>query len=302
MIKGNRVIIKEEVIIKGESYYLIKNFKDNKQYRQSLNGLIMKVFGFDFEDWYRQGFWTDKYIPYSLLYKDNVVANVSISIMDLIIEEKPTKAIQIGTVVTDPDYRNRGLSRTLIERVLKDVSKSYEFIYLYANDTVTDFYPRFGFIKTAEYIHSSVISKGSVNYSFSKLNINDMKDRKLLIELIKDSIPLSRYSMINNMELIMFYLGYFMSEDIYYCRDQDLAAVVQYKEQEMFLIDVFCRKDFCLHELVSSLLISDSMKVVLGFTPKDSTGYQKDKTYDDNLFVMKGSLNIDGRFPILSRT
>jgi predicted GNAT family N-acyltransferase len=52
---------------------------------------------------------------------------------------------QIGTVMTDPEYRGKGLAAELMNRVIGQYENESEAFYLFANDTVLDFYPRFGF-------------------------------------------------------------------------------------------------------------------------------------------------------------
>lgn len=54
--------------------------------------------------------------------------------------------------MTDPDYRGRGLSRWLIDRVLEDFEQQVDFIFLYANDSVLDFYPKLGFKRAPEFL------------------------------------------------------------------------------------------------------------------------------------------------------
>ena len=39
-------------------------------------------FGISFRDWYAEGNWTDRYIPYALAENGRVVSNVSVNLMD----------------------------------------------------------------------------------------------------------------------------------------------------------------------------------------------------------------------------
>jgi hypothetical protein len=41
-------------------YTYIKDYKDNDKMRKSLNELTEKTFGFNFENWYSNGFWGDR--------------------------------------------------------------------------------------------------------------------------------------------------------------------------------------------------------------------------------------------------
>lgn len=303
MNRKNKELYKEEIFIKGEKYYFVKDYEENEEYRQSFNRLTEKVFGFNLESWYKKGYWTDKYSPHSLLYKGNIVANVSVNTMEFSLFDKGVKAIQLGTVMTDPEFRNGGLSRTLMEFVLSDIKERYDLVYLYGNNTVTDFYPKFGFVKSKEYVHWGVFKKEGINASFYKLDIKNEKDRKILIRLVKNTIPISKISMLNNMELIMFYLDSFMADNIYYSREMDLAAIIEYGEGELLLVDIFSANDFNLEELIPSLLKEEMMKVTLGFTPRNDRGFQIEAIEgDDTFFVLNKSLNIAGRFPMLSHT
>ena len=45
-------------------YTYIKSYKDNDKMRKSLNELNEKTFGFNFENWYSNGLWGDKFIPH----------------------------------------------------------------------------------------------------------------------------------------------------------------------------------------------------------------------------------------------
>ena len=49
---------------------------------------------------------------------------------------KKKNYIQIGTVMTDNEYRNKGLSRYLIEKIISEYKEKSDCIYLSANDTV----------------------------------------------------------------------------------------------------------------------------------------------------------------------
>jgi GNAT superfamily N-acetyltransferase len=140
-----------EVIVNGEAYTCVTDYKENDELRKSFNVLTQKTYKFDFEFWYHYGYWGDKYIPYSLLKDNKVVANAFVNIIDFTILGEDKRYIQIGTVMTGQEYRGKGLSRFLMERILKDWESRCDLIYLFANESVLDFYPKFGFIPMGEY-------------------------------------------------------------------------------------------------------------------------------------------------------
>nr|WP_307897013.1 GNAT family N-acetyltransferase [Clostridium botulinum] len=141
----------EFLLINDKKYSCACNYRDDSILRNSFNTLTEKTYGFNFKQWYEDGYWGDKYIPYSLLDGDNVVSNVSVNIIDFLILGEEKRYVQIGTVMTDEEYRGQGLCRTLMERVIKEWEDKCDLIYLFANDSVLDFYPKFGFDKCDEY-------------------------------------------------------------------------------------------------------------------------------------------------------
>ncbi|MGM1020539.1 MAG: GNAT family N-acetyltransferase [Bacillota bacterium] len=121
------------------------------------------------------GCWDDQYIPYVLLDGDCVVANVSVSLMNFDLLGENRKYIQIGTVMTHTNYRNQGLSRFLLECVLQDWYDNGDAMYLFANDSVKEFYPKFGFVPAQEY---------QFNRKASTKNQNICKQNKLMFPIL----------------------------------------------------------------------------------------------------------------------
>lgn len=76
---------------------------------------------------------------------EEIVASVARTRMALRIGEAETEGFQLGAVATDPERRGRGLSRRLLERALDPIEVGTRPVFLFANESVTEFYPRFGF-------------------------------------------------------------------------------------------------------------------------------------------------------------
>ena len=120
----------EHIAVNGKTYGFAVNFKYNDSIRNSFNSLTRKIYGFDFEEWYKNGYWKDRYIPYALLYGNDVIANVSVNIIDYLLMEEKMRYIQIGTVMVDKEYRNKGLSRFLMEKVIEEWREMYRWTIL----------------------------------------------------------------------------------------------------------------------------------------------------------------------------
>lgn len=91
--------------------------------------------------------------------------------------------------MTAPAYRNRGLSRRLMEAVLSDWRTQCDGIYLYANDTVLDFYPKFGFLKAEEYGFSRPIAPSPA--PFVRLDMDKEESVRLLYSYYEKGNPIN---------------------------------------------------------------------------------------------------------------
>lgn len=130
---------------------VIKNYRDNAELRTSFNELAKATFGLDFEDWYQNGYWTDRYNPHSIVMDGKVVANVSVNRTDFEWNDEMKHFLQLGTVMTDEAYRSRGLIRRIMEEIDAEYAGKVDGIYLFANNSVLDFYPKFGFAPAKQY-------------------------------------------------------------------------------------------------------------------------------------------------------
>lgn len=133
------------------TYQLIRQVRDDLPLRNSFMDLAKSTFDLSFQDWYKKGYWSNNYIPYCIVDHNQVVANVSVNLMDFSWRGQRRQYLQIGTVMTNEKYRYQGLSRKLIKTVLGDWKSKVDAIYLFANDSVLDFYPKFDFIEAKEY-------------------------------------------------------------------------------------------------------------------------------------------------------
>lgn len=294
--------------INGKGYFLVTDYKNNDVLRSSFNHLTKDTFGFDFEQWYADGYWQNRYIPYSLVNGDTVVANVSVNVLDFFVLGEKKKYVQLGTIMTDKAYRGLGLSRTLMERVLNDWQSKNDLIYLYANDSVLNFYSKFGFEKANEYQCSKVVTKKDLPSAIRKLNMLCKDERDLLYRTASRSKCISKISMIDNVSLIMFYCTSFMKDNVYYLDKLNAIIIAEYDRDILYLQDIFCINHISIDHVVEAMVNEQIQKVVMGFTPLDvsSLEFNLMKEDDTTLFVKSNSKSIltseKLMFPILSHT
>lgn len=292
------------------TYQLISNYKDNELFRNSYNELTRNTYGFDFEAWYQYGYWSDKHIPYSLLdntHNFKMIANASINIMEFHTPLGDKTYLQIGTVMTDSNYRKKGLSRYLLEHILREWEHKTDGIFLFANDSVLDFYPKFGFKKCLEYQYSKDII-ATPTYTAQKKDMTNRENQTLLFDSILNSKTMSKFAMLNNPQLIMFYVTSFMKNNVYYIKELNAYAIIEKTKHTLILHDVFVDTILPLDIIINALADKDTNKVVLNFTPMDTDGYRKSilTEEDTTLYVLGKDFDFIEKeqlmFPSLSHT
>ncbi len=295
----------EHIELHNINYGFTRDFKHDQGIRTSFNKLTEAIFGFNFENWYQNDFWADNYIPYSLLHNNEVISNVSINIIEFLIENERKVGIQIGTVMTDEKYRHRGLNRFIMEQVINEWKDQSDFIYLFANDSVLDFYPKFNFERIDEYQYSKYLNTHATPSSLKRLNVDDKADLALLTDTVNGAIPISKISMRNNVSLIMFYCLSYKKNSIFYSEEFKAIIIADFEGDTLYLNDVFSKAPIELNDLIQAISGASTKRVVLGFTPLNETGFSRSLLKEgDTLFMLKNTFNNfkDNRwmFPVLS--
>jgi len=269
-----------------------KSIRDNKKLRESFIELAIKTFDLPFETWYQSGYWTDKYIPYTMVDGEKVVANASVNIIDTVWNGLHKRYIQIGTVMTDIAYRNKGLSRYLIDEILNDWQDRCDAIYLFANGTVLDFYPKFGFIKETEYQCTMPIT--AKTGTVKKLDMSSYEDRTFFKKYYAKSNPFSALPMLDNYGLLMFYCSSFMKDCVFYCEEFDAVVVGMQNNDNLMCFDIYCDDNKSISDILAVVSSKETSTVIFGFTPKDTLDCTVNATSgeDDTLFVLKSKDNI----------
>lgn len=279
---------------------IIRDYKDNAVLRHSFNELAGLVFRIDFEKWYRYGFWNDRYICYSIVDGNKVVSNVSANMLDIVINGKRINSMQIGTVMTHPEYRKKGLAERLMNTVLEEYKGSCELIFLFGNMRVVDFYPKFGFIPVKETQFYANNSIEPVSSRIRKLDMSDMKDVEIMRQIIWERVTLSSSFGVERTEGILAWhcLNVF-PENTYYLEEIDAVVIFKVKDDVLHLYDVACREKPDLKQITGMLMPQETREVILHFTPDSENLRIKKRAYisEDYIFFVKSkSVQLTGEF------
>lgn len=264
---------------------IVKDYRENKKLRDSFNELAKKVFNLEFEEWYRNGFWNEKYIPFSVVIDGKVVANVSVNKCDMNYNGEVLKLIQLGTVMTEPDYRGNGYAGMLMNEIMKEYEGKADGMYLYANDTVLEFYPKFGFHKKTEFQYSKHV-KNITNDVTEKIPMETPEDWAGMVDIMKTRTQCGNMTLNGNEDLFMFYLSQFMKENVYYISSLDTHVIAEIDGDTLMIHAIF--GEAAIDDVIASFG-SRIRNVILFFTPVDITGYkEKVVEEEDTTFFVKG--------------
>lgn len=294
-----------------EQFKFISNYMNNDEYRKSFNELAMKTYNINFDKWFKEGCINDNYINYSYLCEEKVVANVSINKFNIIYNGKINKAIQLGTVMTDKNYRNKGLIRKLMDIILKEY-EDYDLIYLLANNTVLDFYPKFGYKRVIEGKYEMDVREINelelYNDNIIKLDLENEDHKRIIERLIKNRVPISqKLGIIKDYWPLYTYCNYEFRDDLYYLEEEKIIVILRRENNTLELYDILSEKNFVLDNIISKVLRKEDKKVKFEFIPeskKYKIDFELEDKLNDALFVLEGKETLEDGilFPMTSHT
>lgn len=220
--------------------------------------------------------------------------------------------VQIGTVMTDPDYRGQGLNKYIFEQIFKEYEGKVDGFYLFGNDSVTEYYPKFGFKPAMEYEYRLRLNENaSVSYQIEKIDLSKADQKEKLINQIKacektnlGHNPNDAFAMHNNIGLYYFWLADEFGENVYYIKECDAYVLAYVSEQELTIQQIISSGKIDIERLAHSFGTKiTSLK--FSYTPMYSNNYEVRQYHkeDCNLFVLgdwKTTLEHRIMFPVIS--
>ncbi len=227
--------------------------------------------------------------------------------MHLLIDGKRKEAIQLGTVMTDPDYRGQGLAGCLMKRVVTAYEGCCDFIYLFANHAVLDFYPKFGFNRVEEFQPTVTADQlRPFNGEIRKLDISRAIDLEILERLTMNRVPISPYiSAVEDHSVLNFHCTYLCRDRLFYLPREDMIVVAECSENHVVLLDIISKKPFSTERVIGYFADGKRAEIRFGFIPNlDDSYHLKYTPSTEDVLFMRPAFD-DGKrvlFPALSHT
>ncbi len=208
-------------------------------------------------------------------------------------------ALSLGAVATKKEYRGKGYIRVLMEHIINKYNNIP--MYLFANDSVVDFYPRFGFTRTYEKLP---VYECDINNEIEpqKLQFDDAKVGEYVYKRKDFSQKLDCLN-IFSINIFHIHLGY-LKDCIYEIPEIDTMIIGKQEETTLKLIGAFSLKRISFSELQKFLPFSGIKKIEFGFMPYWSDiEYTMQEYVTDPLFIRNVNCDLgDYKFPELSTT
>jgi len=231
--------------------------------------------------------------------------NIIISLNSYYGERK--KGIQIGTVGTLPEFRARGLSGTLMNYILAKYKDDSDLFFLFANDSVLEFYPKYGFSRKYETLYYSGIKKSEKGKTLKKLNWKKQDELDFIRNLLKQRLPLtSMFGAENYQPITLWHMINIYPGDIYYEKDQNLILIFNSTGETLHLIDLIFTEYPDMEKTLSYISGSGNTSTICFHFPPDITNFNFDRIAidRDDMFFTRGKFNPpDGyKFPVTAQT
>lgn len=293
---------------------IYKIYNDDAKKLDSFNELTRNTFGFDFTGWHAAGHFSDMYLPHVLMDGEKVVSNVSVNKMQFDVGGVIKNYIQLGTVMTDKAYWGKGLNRQIMEAILQEYAGKADGIYLFGNDNVLEYYPKFGFVPREEYEYYFPWSpaKDVQPYVLEQVDMSDEGQAEKVYGALENyfaepEVPNENdaFYMSENVNLYHFWMDSEYRESIYYLPECEAYVVGAVEDGRLYLYQIIGKQRVSLERLAQAFGEGFN-EVVLGYTPvhKEGLCVRKHKEEDCTLFILGEDLKRvqEDRmmFPILS--
>lgn len=291
-----------------------KIHKDDISVLNSFNRLTRNTFGFDFVKWHAAGHFGDMYVPHVIMDEEKVISNVSVNRMQFDIGGSIKNFIQLGTVMTDKVYRGQGTNKKIMESVIQEYADKVDGIYLFGNDSVLDYYPKFGFVPCEEYEYYFTYETGNdvIPYSMKKVDMSDETQAKQVYVVMENyfanpDVPNENDGMYmsENLGLYHFWMDSVYRNSIYYLPECGAYIVGAIEFDRLYFYQIIGKEKVDLKRAARAFGDGFS-EVVLGYTPvhKEGLNVRKHKEEDCTLFIIGQDLSCVSEnqmmFPILS--
>lgn len=261
----------------------------------------------DFRRWCEWGQWAPGYRAYSLFEDGHVVANASAMRQRLIVDGEEILAFQFGAVGCLPERRGQGLARRAMEAALAGCGDAPAL--LFANDSVLEFYPRFGFAPAPQSLFEAAHAVAPAPVRAPQRDLADAHVRERFLALAARAAPLGRrFASRDYGRTATWYAANGYAPPLFEV-DADTWVFAEEQDGALTIEDVFAAEPShaALAAALPRLIAGPVATLSFGFDPQALWPQARPAGPDDDagLFLRgidPARLGPHSRFPVLART
>jgi predicted N-acetyltransferase YhbS len=268
---------------------------------------IFKDGGRTFFTWGARGGWTERYEVIAVVVNDQVVSTVGRHSMRYVINGEARNGYQLGAIATHADHRNRGLARQLMSKVLGELDAPNQPVILFANPSVLDLYPRFGFRRLAQTAFIGHVDVRPADTLAPRLDLERPTDRAWLANhCARASAVGQRFAARDYYPPMLFNLT--RQPRIIFRLDLFGAVVIVHQDGDRLMIqDLLATRPFRLTDALPHVCTQPVRTLEFGFHPEACWPDAESRPLDDDgstLFAWGAAAEVNGpiRFPDLAQT
>jgi predicted N-acetyltransferase YhbS len=288
-------------------YTLRTNYREQQAYRDAYFRFTSHVFaGTSFAAWYEKGGWNAHYQVFSLFDGEDVVANVSVSTLTVLLDGQRARGLQFSAVGTLPAYRRQGWSRQLMAHVLEQYAASTDLFFLFANASVLDFYPKFGFRLAQDYEFLAEMPEVSSQPVARALDPHNAEDWRVLAHYAHHRLPVSQVCSATDYGHIFLYHTLAKPHTLWYIEPLDTVIAAAVRGDVLDIYDIVSPQRWDIFAVLRGLQLSDIAWMRVHFTP-DLLGLPTQAIARDQRacpFFVRGTFPLQQpfRFPAMGET
>jgi predicted N-acetyltransferase YhbS len=268
---------------------------------------VQSVFkGADFHLWAAHGGWSEDYEVWVVLDAGQIVSGAGMMRMDLVIHGRRQAGWQIGAVATTPAWRGRGLSRLVLHAMLDQVDAQGEApVFLFANSSVLDFYPRFGFRRVMQQQYRAEVDITPQPGHAVDLDIHDPAQREVLAQSYRRARPVdAKFSVVDYYPAAIFHLLHLPRRCVH-LPQHDAMLILRQEGDRLYLDDVVAEASLDLRAILPFVIAAPVRSIEFGFRPAGLWGADTQTGVDGEMLFLRGAPEIEApdlHFPDLAHT
>ncbi|KGX83711.1 GNAT family N-acetyltransferase [Pontibacillus marinus] len=273
------------------------NYGENQSRREQLYPLFDTVFNIPveaFRDFHSKGFWDESYRPFTYFEEEKAVANVSLFHMEFLINGEKLGATGIQSVITHPDYRGKGLMKSLFREALAFIDQQGGPAFLMTSSP--ELYTPFGFESLEEYyfVRSYGHKPGSAT-QLQKVDIFNEEELATFRSMWEKRAPLSKEFMPLRYQSSFFLNMYNpnLHELLYYCDSLDAYLVYDIEDGTLELFDIIADQIPDLEDICRAIP-EPFENIALYFNPDQfEEGFEAVKYETVDHFMVRGAFDLE---------